>query len=155
MSLTEIEKLEFVSLLNSVSDSVGRTLTEKKQERSDDESDDKLDDGSERSHIPINCFALDACDEPKIPIYDGIDYLVHNKRVRVYLIYHQVKKALKFGYLEQLKKHLKRLYQNQPYWHTNYLLCITKMRDNSLHHLQHDDIVDRVEMLNDFILQEL
>jgi hypothetical protein len=159
MSLEDNNKLAFVGLLNSVSDSLGRALTEKKQERSDSGSDSESDSGSdgesECRHNPTNYFTLKDSDEPKIPIYDGTDYFVHNKRVRAFLIYHQVKKALKHDCLVHLENHLKRLYQIQPYWHTNYLECIIKMRDNSLRHLQHDDIVDRVELLNDFILQEL
>jgi len=146
MSLEDNNKLAFVGLLNSVSDSLGRALTEKKQERSDSGSDSESDSGSdgesECRHNPTNYFTLKDSDEPKIPIYDGTDYFVHNKRVRAFLIYHQVKKALKHDCLVHLE-------------HTNYLECIIKMRDNSLRHLQHDDIVDRVELLNDFILQEL
>lgn len=140
MSSEDINEIAGADLLKIVDDSVDFASTEKKQDQPD---------GNE-----INYFELDACDEPEIPTSDEKDNLTKNKQIQAYLTFQQIKKALRLKCSYELKEHLRKLYQNSKYWHEDYLGCIIAMRDNSLRYCN-DDIIDLIELLNNFILQEL
>ena len=140
MSSEDINEIAGADLSKTVDDSVDFAPTEKKQ---DQPSGDE-----------INYFELDECDEPEIPTSDGKDSLTRNNQIRSYLTFQQIKKALKLKHVITLERQLKKLYQNSIYWHDDYLGCIIAMRDNSLRYCN-DDIIDLIELLNNFILQEL
>lgn len=139
MSSEDINEIAGADLSKTVDDSVDLASTEKKQDQPD---------GAEC----INYFELDECDEPEIPIDDGTPE--YHREVQNYLTFLQIQKALKLKHVITLEKQLKKLYQNSGYWYEDYLGCIIVMRDNSLRYCN-DEIIDLIELLNNFVLQEL
>jgi hypothetical protein len=122
-------------------------LPTKKQSdvESDDESDVRL------NNDPIDYFKLEEDDEPKFPRRSE-NHPNYDDCFRCWDGFQQLKVVLRYNLKSIIEDHLTRLFKNRQFWHTNYMFCITKMRDNALQFCN-DENVDRIILLTRFILQ--
>jgi hypothetical protein len=103
-------------------------------------------------HNAVDYFTLVEEDKPKFPLRSD-NYFDYE---RTFQCYDDFRQAMVISnnkiYLNRLEFRLTRLFQNRTYWHTDYILCLTKMRDNALP-LSNDDNIDQIGLLTRFIEQ--